>query len=177
MERIFSPPRPGEYAPYTVDYISLVPADGRVLAHLEVQAGRTDAFIRSFATDKLTTSHAPAEWTVQDVLQHVIDTERVFSYRAMRIARGDQTVLPGFDQEDYARSAGANDRTLEDLLAEYHAVRQASIALIRSFSDDALTSLGWWGDQRLSVRGAVYIIAGHELYHMTSVQTNYGGQF
>ncbi|HLF76474.1 MAG TPA: DinB family protein, partial [Dehalococcoidia bacterium] len=154
-------------------YISLVPEDGAVLMHLASGVRGVEAFVRSLPPEKLTTPHAPGEWTVQDILQHIADTERVFSYRALRIARGDKTVLPGFDQDDYAANANANARDLDDLLEEFQAVRRASIALISSFSDELLLRRGSWSGGPLSVRGAVYIITGHPLYHIASIFQNY----
>jgi uncharacterized protein (TIGR03083 family) len=175
MDRFFPRPEPGEYTPHSIDYISLVPEDGRILAHLEEGIAEVDAFVRALAPERLTTPHAAGEWTVQDVLQHVIDNERVFAYRALRIARGDTTPLPGYEQDPFAAAAGANERTLDDILEEYRAVRAASIALLRSLPDEALSRAGTASEHPLTVRAAAYIIAGHELYHLRSLRENYGG--
>jgi hypothetical protein len=109
-----------------------------------------------------------------DVLQHVIDNERVFAYRMLRIARGDQTPLPGYEQDDYAAAADASARTLDDLLTEYRAVRAASIALLRGLDEAVLQRCGIISGGPLSVRAAAYVIAGHELYHLRSILENYG---
>ena len=174
MDRVFPRPQPGEYTPHSIDYISLVPDDGRILAHLEAGISEVEAFVSTLPPYRLTTPHAPGEWSVQDVLQHVIDNERVFAYRALRIARGDTTPLPGYEQDPFAEAAAANDRPMHDLLEEYRAVRAASITLLRSFTDETLSRAGTASDHPLTVCAAAYIIAGHELYHLRSLRENYG---
>lgn len=166
-------PQPGEYAPYTIDYISLVP-DEDVVKQLETSLAGLEALFRSVPADRLTTPHKAGEWTPLDILAHIIDTERVFAYRALRIARGDTTDLPGFEQDDYAITAKANERTLDDLLDELHTVRAASISLIRSLPEEAYTRQGTANRNPLSVRAAIYIIAGHQLFHERSLRENYG---
>jgi hypothetical protein len=155
-------------------YISLVAADSPLLHQLRANAGRYEALMRAYPATALATPHAPGEWTLLDVFQHVIDNERVFAYRALRIARGDATPLPGYEQDDYATAANANARDLEDLLTEYRAVRAASIALLGSFDEAALARTGTASGNPLSVRAAAYVIAGHELYHLRSIVENYG---
>lgn len=173
MERDFSSPQPGEYALYTIDYISLV-LDGRLLTHLADGLQQIEAFVAALPPEKLTAPHAPGEWTVQDVLLHILDTERVFAYRALCLARGEQQALPGFEQDDYAALAGANAREITELLDEYRAVRAASVALLRSLPDEVLLRAGTASQNPLSVRAAAYIIAGHERYHLRSLRENYG---
>jgi len=167
-------PEVGEYAPYTIDYIKLVPDDNNVLEHLETNLTVISDHIRTLPADKLTTPHADGEWTVQDILVHILDTERVFSYRALRIARGDTTELPGFYQVDYVNSAYANERSLDDILAEYVAVRQSTLSLIRSFDETVFLNTTIASGQPTSVRALVYQIAGHELHHLESIKENYG---
>lgn len=165
-------PQPGEYAPYTIDYISLVPNED-VVTQLETSLSALEALYRTIPADTLTTAHKAGEWTPLDILGHIIDTERVFAYRALRLARNDKTDLPGFEQDDYAITAKANDRTLDDLLEELRTVRAASISLVRSLPEEAYTRQGTANKNPLSVRAAIYIIAGHELYHLNSLQENY----
>jgi len=167
-------PEVGEYAPYTIDYIKLVPDDGLVLEHLETNVTAISDHVRTLPADKLTTPHADDEWTVQDILVHLIDTERVFSYRALRIARGDTTELPGFYQVDYVNTAYANERTLDDILAEYVAVRHASLSLFRTFDEAMLINTTVASGKPTSVRALIYQIAGHELHHLESIKENYG---
>jgi hypothetical protein len=167
-------PQSGESAPYTLDYIKLVPDDGRVLHHLQDNSQTVKNFVRALPAAKLTTPHAAAEWTVQEVLGHIMDTERIFGYRALRIARNDMTELPGFEQNDYVPYSGANARTLEDIFAEYNALRAATLTLFSSFDDAAWERAGRASSYPLTVRAAAYIIAGHELYHLQSMKENYG---
>jgi hypothetical protein len=141
---------------------------------MEDGLAQVEAFVHSLAPDRLTMPHAPGEWTVQDVLQHILDNERIFAYRMLRIARGDTTTLPGYDQEPYAEAAGANNRALEDLLEEYASVRRASMTLLRSLPDDVLARSTDANGHALTARAAAYIIVGHELYHLRSLQQNYG---
>lgn len=116
MAHQISRPFLGEYRDYAVAYVSLVPDDGLIVEHLEAGARRFESLMRAYPATVLTTPHAPGEWTPQDVLLHVMDTERVFAYRALCLARGETVSLPGFEQDDYAREAGANARGLDELL-------------------------------------------------------------
>ena len=167
-------PAPGEYRDYASEYVTLVPEDGRITDHLEANARRFESLLRAYPASLLRTPHAPGEWTVLDILLHVIDTERVFAYRALCLARGESVALPGFDQDEYAAAANANSRSLEGLLAEYRAVRAATVALIRSLDEAALDRRGIADGNPLSVRAAAYLIVGHELYHLRSILESYG---
>lgn len=167
-------PLEGEYAPYTIAYIGQVPDDGHVLQHLDNNFNRVKTLVQSFNADKLTTPHQVGEWTVQDVLVHMMDTERIFAYRALRIARGDTTPLPGFEQDDYVPTSKANDRTLDSILAEYEAVRLATLTLYHSFDERVLTNTTLTSGVSTSVRALIYITTGHELHHLESMQENYG---
>ena len=167
-------PQPGEYAPDAIDYIRLVPEDGQVLRNLADNVARIIDYVRSLPVENLRTPHAAGEWTVQDILLHVIDTERVFAYRALRIGRGDDTHLPGFPHEDYVSSARANQRSLDDILSEYRMVRQATLSLLISLDETAQTNAALCNGQRTSLRALIYDMAGHELHHLYSIQENYG---
>ena len=174
MATLIPRPQPGEYRDYASAYVSLVQEGGRIADYLQAGAATMQALIRAYPPDKLTVPHEPGEWTVQDVLQHVIDQERVFSYRLLAIARGDQASLPGFDQEEYAAAAGANARRLDHLLTEYRAVRDATISLVRALPDAVMSNTGTSDGHPLSARAAAYILVGHELYHLDSLRQNYG---
>jgi uncharacterized damage-inducible protein DinB len=173
MRRI-DKPQAGEYTPYTIMYIDLVPDDGLVLEHLRTSETALLDFIRAFPNEKLSVPWKAGEWTIKEILVHIIDTERIFAYRALRIARNDMTELPGFEQDDYVSYSAANNRELEDILAEYQTVRAATISLFQSLTDEALLRQGRSGGNPLSVRAALYIIAGHEPYHVVSIRENYG---
>lgn len=168
-------PRPdtGEYAPYTAGYVGLVPTGTPVLTQLSDNVQQLDDLIRPLDETLRTTPHRAGEWTIHDILVHLLDSERIFAMRALRFARNDSTELPGFEQDDYVPEADANGRSITDILAEYHAVRQATITLFSSFSDAALLRSGRASGHAMSVRAAAYIIAGHELHHLESIRQNY----
>jgi len=166
-------PEEGEYAPYTIMYIGLLPDDGLVLHHMKDQVTATRDFIHSFPEEKLTQPCAEGEWTIKEILVHIIDDERIYCYRALRFARNDATELPGFEQDDYVPYSRANARKIEDILAEYAVVREATLAFFNSLDDEALKRVGVGSGNIMSVRAAAYHIAGHELHHINSIKENY----
>ena len=166
-------PQAGEFAPYTSMYIDLLPDDGRVLDHLEHNLDATGKLVKSLPETSLATPFAPGEWTVKEILLHIADDERIYSYRVLRFARNDSTELPGFDQELYTPHSRANERSLTDILEEYASVRAATITLFKNLPEDAWLRAGIANGNRMSVRAAVYHIAGHELHHLNSIRQNY----
>jgi uncharacterized damage-inducible protein DinB len=166
-------PETGEYAPYTIMYIGLLPDDERVLEHLRHNADVMKKLIAPLSEPQLTASFAEGEWSIKEILVHIIDDERIYSYRALRFARGDTTELPGFDQETYVAASNANARSMDSILEEYAAVRSATITLFQNLDEAAYTRAGIANGHTMSVRAAVYHIAGHELHHLTSIRTNY----
>ncbi len=170
-------PAAGEYAPYTLMYIDLVPNDGQVLQHLQTSLADITDFVRSCPADRLDVPHAPGEWTIKEILVHIIDDERIYCYRALRYARGDSTELPGFEQDDYVPYSNANARSLDSILDELTAVRHATIAFFNSVDDDALLRRGVGSGNIMSVRAAAYHIAGHEMHHLQSIKQNYFPDF
>ena len=129
--KLIEKPSAGEYAPDTIKYIGLLPDDGLVLKHLADNRQATEEFIRSLPAEKLTYCYAEGKWTIKEILVHIVDDERIYSYRALRFARNDRTELPGFEQDDYARYSGANERDTHDILEEYATVRAATIFVRR----------------------------------------------
>lgn len=117
--------------------------------------------------------YAPGKWTIRDIIQHLIDTERIMSYRALRFARRDQTALPGFDEDRFSESARATQRTVADLYDEYAALRQSSLALFRSFDDDMVRQTGICFNKTISVLGIGYVLTGHVLHHIQIVEERY----
>jgi uncharacterized damage-inducible protein DinB len=166
-------PGKSEYAPYTIMYIGLLPDDGRVLTHLGEIVNETKRFISSLPEEKLLWRYAEGKWTIKEILVHIVDDERIYAYRALRFARNDMTPLPGFEQDNYTRHAGANERDLAGIFAEYEAVRQSTIALFNSLDDVALRRTGTADGRIMSVRAAAYHIAGHELHHLNIIKTRY----
>lgn len=117
--------------------------------------------------------YAPGKWTIKNIIQHVIDTERIMSYRALRFARKDSTSLPGFDEDYFARHSDADSRTLHDLLEEFSTVRKSSIALFKSFTDEMLIQTGTSFNRKISVLALGFVIAGHQIHHLNVIRKNY----
>lgn len=171
--KIIPKPKANEFAPYTIMYIDLVPNDGLVLDHLRRNLETTIQFVRAIPEENLTIRHKAGEWTIKEILVHIIDDERIYCYRALRYARNDSTELPGFEQDDYVPYSRANERPIDEILEELAAVREATITFFQSVDDDALLRKGVGSGNTMSVRAAVYHIAGHELHHIESIKENY----
>jgi uncharacterized damage-inducible protein DinB len=172
MRRI-EKPKEGEYPPYAVIYIGLLPDDGLVLSHLGENLKATTDLIHALPEERLAFRYAEGKWTVKEILAHVIDDERIYAYRALRFARNDGTELPGFEQDAYALHSGANGRSVESLLEEFAAVRRATIALFDGLDDEALARSGVADGNRVTVRALAYHIAGHELRHVNVIKERY----
>lgn len=172
MRRI-EKPNQDEHAPYVIQYIDLLPDDGLVLDHLRTNLDATRAFLLSLPEDKLRYRYADGKWTIKEIVQHLADDERIYAYRALRFARNDATELPGFDQDEFTRYSGANQRELTDLLDELATVRAATLSLYQGLGDDALLRIGAADGNRMSVRAIAYHIAGHELRHMNVIRERY----
>jgi uncharacterized protein (TIGR03083 family) len=167
------PPEAGEYAAYYAGYVSRVPP-GDLLAHLEKQGRATAAALRSLTPAQAAVRYAPGKWSVAEVLGHVIDSERIFTYRALRIARGDETPLPGFDQDRYAPAGAFDRRSPADVVDELESVRRATLTLLRGLPADAWVRRGTASGHPVTVRALAYIIAGHELHHLEVLRARYG---
>src|SRR4051812_28667328 len=163
-------PDAAEFAPYTISYIGLLPDDGLVLDHLEENAKTTAVLMQSLTQEQLGYRYAPDKWTIKEILAHIIDDERIYSYRALRFARDDATELPGFDQDNYAIHSGANSRSVRSLLDEFATVRSATISLFENLEEEAMTRRGIASGNVMSVRAAAYHIAGHELRHLNIIR-------
>lgn len=170
--RKISRPEEGEYAPYAISYISLVP-DERVLYHLQQNNYALNELIATQPEELLNKGYAPGKWTLKELMVHVTDTERIFAYRALCIARGEQGMLPGFDENTYAAASDAQSRSVENIMAEYNSVRQASIALLAGLNDGVFLNMGNANNIPVSVRALAYQIAGHEMHHMNIIKDRY----
>lgn len=166
-------PQDSEFAPYTRMYIDLLPDDNRVLEHMRSNFQQIVDLVEGLPDAFLSQPHAPGEWTIKQILVHIVDDERIYAYRALRVARGDQTELPGFDQDAFALASEANERSLDNILCEYRAVRDSTLAMFDSFNDAILLRSGISDGKIMSVRAAAYHIAGHELHHLRSIKENY----
>lgn len=169
-------PSANEYPPYAEIYMRLVGDSAPLLEQMLHNCESTAALLSSLGESILVSRYAPGKWTIKDTLLHIADDERIYTYRALRFARGDQTVLPGFEQDDFARAGDANRRTIGDLLEEFHAVRQATVVFFGSLNESELLREGIADGKRASVRALAYHIAGHELHHMKLVRERYLGQ-
>ncbi|MBX2991283.1 MAG: DinB family protein [Bacteroidetes bacterium] len=165
-------PEPTEYAPYYRTYVSLVPKED-ILATLNRQKDETLRLLRGIPQSQEQFRYAPGKWSIRELLGHVIDSERVFSYRALRISRNDKTPLPGFEQEPYIQFGNYDACPLAELSEEFSHVRQATTALFKHLSDEAWLRSGTASNAEVSVRALAYIIAGHEVHHRNILQTKY----
>ncbi len=170
--QLTSRPAPTEYPPYFEGYVSLVPA-GDVRETLRRQIDDTLAFLRGLDATRGDHRYAPDKWSVKQVVGHMIDSERVFAYRTLCFARGDQQSLPGFDQDEYMRHANFDAQTLNDLADELALVRQTTLQLFRGLDDAAWQRRGTANNNEASVRALAYVIAGHELHHVNVLRTKY----
>ena len=166
-------PASTEHSAYFERYISQVP-DGDVLAFLESQGRDTVQLLRGVDEKRSEYRYAPGKWTVRGVVGHITDSERVFAYRALSFARGDLTELPSFDENAWALGSNADQRSLRDLAAEFAAVRGATTAMFRGFSDADMTRSGVANKNAVSVRALAWIIAGHERHHVKMLRERYG---
>lgn len=165
-------PGVGEFAPYYEKYIGRVP-DGDVVELLERQMGEAAALLRAAPAEKADFRYEPGKWSVKEVVGHVSDAERIFSYRALRIGRGDQTPLASFDENVYAAASNAGERTLDSLVGELEDVRRATVSLFRSFGEEELRRTGTASDNPVSVRALAYILHGHVDHHLAILRERY----
>jgi uncharacterized damage-inducible protein DinB len=171
-------PLASEYPSYSSIYMDLVDSDKNILEQLWDNFIDIKCLVMNLPEEKLTYRYAKGKWTIKEILVHNIDDERIFSCRAMRFARNDQTPLPGFEQDEYAKYSGANRRSIESIFEEYEAVRKSTIALFQHLPEESLMRLGNGIDTdgsliERTVRAFVYHIAGHELRHLKIIKERY----
>ncbi|WP_179334792.1 DinB family protein [Winogradskyella costae] len=162
-----------EYNPYYRPYIEATNKDLSIIEGLEQNSGDLIFFYSNIPQEKHGYSYAEGKWTIKDVLLHTIDTERIFAYRALRIARKDSTPLVGFEQDGYVVSAFAEKRSMQSLLEEYKSVRRATITLFNTFNTETLLLIGEASGFPVSVRAIGYIIMGHENHHLKIIKERY----
>ena len=166
------PPEPNEYAPYYSKYISLLKSDDLVET-LASQARDTCGLLNRISEEQANSRYEPGKWSIKEVLGHINDTERIFSYRALRIGRNDQRPIEGYEQDDYVRYGPFGNCRLSDLLEEFQAVRQSTLLLLKKFDQEAWLRRGVANQNEVSVRALGYIIAGHELHHRSILKDKY----
>ncbi|MBS1534738.1 MAG: DinB family protein [Bacteroidetes bacterium] len=165
-----------EYAAYYAPILHTVSDEYSLLEELEISVHRLIKFVQNIPMDKFDYRYAEGKWTIKDILLHLIDAERIFAYRALRFARRDRIPLASFDEDAYVISAGANQRNIQDLLSELATVRQATLALFKTFSDDDLLQIGQASGQPMSVRALGFVIIGHQNHHQKIFQERYLNQ-
>ena len=165
-------PEAGEFAEYYGKYIAKVPG-ADVAGGLESERLEMSRLLAGRSERDGNFRYAPDKWTIKEVLGHVIDAERIFTYRALRIGRGDETPLASFEQDDYVKNGGFAARTLADLVEEFDAVRRASISLFRSFDEAAWGRRGVASQKPVTVRALGFITAGHQIHHRMILEESY----
>lgn len=172
---VIARPQAGEYAPYYERYISLI-EENDILATLDRQRRETVLLLSGLSEEQGDFRYAPEKWSAKQVLGHVCDTERVFAYRALRIARGDATPMEGFEQDDYVKNGPFARHAIAEVIEDYIAVRRATISLLRSLEEAAWSRRGVANKNEVTVRAIAYTIAGHEVHHRRILQEKYFGR-
>lgn len=167
-----APPDTSEYAPFYNTYISLVGGND-ILASLNRLGTEAAALYSALAEEQGNLRYAPGKWSIREVLGHVIDTERIMTYRALRFARNDHANLPGFEQEGYVQHGPYERFPLSDLVEEFKCVRRASLFLFSRLDEAAWMRRGTADQKLITVRSLAYIVAGHELHHRKIIQEKY----
>lgn len=166
-------PQAGEHADYYTRYVEIVP-DGDIVETLSTQFGETLALLQAVPAERETYRYAPDKWSIREVIGHLIDVERMFAFRAMNMARADDVVLPGMDPDVWTRKSNANQRPLDDLAAEWGALRRAHVHMFATLGPDAGARKGIATGKEFTVRSFPWIIAGHELWHRELLERDYG---
>jgi len=161
-----------EYSEFISTYIKALD-DVDLFEELEISLHDFIRFVREIPMDKFDYRYAEGKWTIKDIIQHIIDAERIFGYRALRISRNDKTPLPGFEENDYVENTNANSRSIQELLTEFSAVRHSNLLLFKSFSDEQLTRLGIASNHTISVRALGFVMIGHQKHHQRVFQERY----
>jgi hypothetical protein len=161
-----------EAAPVYRDYITAFP-DGKVGLHLQEQIREIESLCGGLTDEEAMFRYAEGKWTIKEVIGHLLDTERVFAYRMLRISRGDTTELPGFDDVSYAEAGQFNARTVGDLVTEFRLQRASTLALANGIPQDSWSRFGTTNGSRTSARAIVYIILGHTAHHLTILEQRY----
>jgi uncharacterized damage-inducible protein DinB len=161
-----------EYSQFNATYINAL-ENVELLDELEISLHDFIKFVQNIPMDKFDYRYQEGKWTIKDIIQHIIDAERIFAYRALRISRNDQTPLPRFEENDYVENANANQRNIQGLLTELSAVRHANILLFKSFTKAQLVAIGSASNHSISVRALGFMIIGHQKHHQRVFQEKY----
>lgn len=169
---MISRPLETEYAAYYGKYIGKVP-QGDLIEILSQQIARAENIFGGITEEKSKYRYAEGKWSIREVLGHILDTERIFAYRALRISRNDKTALPGFEQDDFVPYSNHENILLKDILEEFLLVRKANLKMFESFNDEMWTRIGTASGNPVSVRAIAYILAGHFIHHAAVIEEKY----
>lgn len=171
INKIYKPK--GFCPPFFKGYLDLVPDDGNLLIHLQDIFSDTEELVNELAPEQFSYAYAEGKWTIKDILVHLCDAERIFIYRALRFSRGDETALPGFDEQLFAKYARANEREAEDIMREFRCVRESSIGFMESLNEEALERKGTANNSPLTVGLLLNIVYGHHKHHINIIHERY----
>lgn len=166
-------PQADEYTPYQNGYVSLVPDDVDIFDLLSGQIDELNVLMQTVSKERANVRPAPGEWSIKEVIGHLLDSERIFAYRAVRIARGDTTPLPGYDPEALVGGTDFNSQPLKDLIAQFTLQRQANVLCLKALTEPELARRSEVKGTLITVRAILYIIAGHTIHHFESLKTSY----
>ncbi len=166
-------PSTDEYAEFYAGYIQRATARGDVLAALPKQIDEIRSALGGLTDEQGLFRDAPKEWSIKEVMGHLNDVERVFSYRLLRVSRNDATPLPGFEQDDYVREAGFDKHPLQDLIQEFEYLRRANILAIQNLTSESALRVGTASGKAVSARALIYMLVGHVDHHMESLNEKY----
>jgi uncharacterized damage-inducible protein DinB len=173
MKKMYSNQLPiNEYSKFNATYIAAI-ENVELFEELEISLHDFIKFVQNIPLDKFDYSYAEGKWTIKEIIQHIIDAERIFSYRALRISRNDRTPLAGFEENDYVANTNAKSRSIQELLTEFSAVRHSNLLMFKSFSEEQLTRIGIVSEHEVSVRALGFLIIGHLKHHQRVFQERY----
>ena len=163
-----------EYSEFYQPYLNIIPAgDSELNELLTSSLEACNSLFAGLETGKEDYRYAEGKWSIKELLQHIIDTERVFAYRALRFARTDSTVLPGFDETLYVETCEAAERSLSSLLDEFNLIRKSNMIMFATMSENILKRMGQVDGNEISVRALGFIICGHLLHHLRVIEERY----
>lgn len=162
-----------EYAPFYKTYINTVKNNVELIDLLKDSINQLITVLTDLPEEKQMYAYSEGKWTIKEIVQHLIDTERILSYRALRFSRNDATPISGFDESWYAENSNGNERSYKDLLKELKLVRKSTIMLFKSFSEEMLLFSGTANDSEITVRALGFVIAGHQLHHLNVIKERY----
>jgi len=161
-----------EFAGHFGTYIKQA-GDGILIEELEISLHEFIRFVQNIPMDKFDYRYAEGKWTIKDIIQHIMDSERIFVYRALRFSRNDQTPLPSFEEDDYANSTDSNKRSIQDLLTELSALRHSTLLFYKSLSEEQLKRIGTASGNQISVRALGFVLIGHQKHHQKVFEERY----